>query len=79
MEDRVKLSREEVDKMLEDGERVHTYKQAGPALIGCDWERDKILELVEKNGAELAGDVATNMNHGVVVYDGDVPMFCATA
>lgn len=77
--ERVMLSVEEVDKLLEPGDQVHTFKQGGMALIGCDWGRDEILRAAGKYGAELAGAQAAAMKHGVVVYDGSGgPVFCAT-
>jgi len=79
MSDRVYLSREEVDSKLIEGEYVHTFKQGGLALLGCDWKRDDILKLVDNgNKAELSGEMATNMGHGIVVWDGDSPLFCET-
>jgi hypothetical protein len=78
-DDRKPLSRDDVDKLLAPGDRVHTFKQAGPVLVGCDWDREDLLAQAERGGAELAGEQATAMKHGVVVWDGKVPTFCATA
>ena len=80
MDDRVMLNRGEVDKALVAGEAVHTFVQSGcGVLLGCDVSRSKLLDMAEKYGAELAGEAATGMNHGVVVYDGKQPLFCQTA
>jgi hypothetical protein len=73
-----KLTRIEVDAALAKGDEVHTFKQAGPVLLGCHWPRAGLLRLAETNGAELAGPAATKALHGVVVFDGNEPMFCET-
>lgn len=79
-EERTYLSRKEVDGKMVPGESVHTFKEGGSALIGCDWKREDILKLIDEgNKAELSGEKATAMNHGVVVWDGQSPLFCATA
>lgn len=82
-DDRVMLGIEEVDGLLKPGEYVHTLIQAnypGTVLIGADVKRSILLEKAEKYGAELAGKAATDMGHGVVVWDGErQAMFCETA
>jgi hypothetical protein len=65
-EERVKLTRDEAAKLLTPGESVHTFKQAGPVLIGADWRRNDLLKLADRYGAELSGEQATAMGHGVV-------------
>lgn len=75
--DNVKLSREEVDEQLCTGENVHTFVSGGFALLGCDVKRVELLNDVEKYGAELAGEQAIKMKHGIVIMK-DPPVFCET-
>ena len=79
-EERVMLGEDEVDGKLTPGKEVHTFKQAaGGVLLGCCVLRSKLLAMAKKNGAELAGERAEAMKHGVVIWDDDgTPVFCAT-
>lgn len=57
--------------MLPDKEEIHTFRQSAMGvLLGADWGRKDILELLSKHQVELAGETATGMNHGLVVRDG---------
>jgi hypothetical protein len=81
--EKVKLTPSEVDAMMPPGEMVHTFMQAGNGpLLGADWERRAILSAAEMGGAELAGESATAMKHGIVVWTKsggrDVPLFVAS-
>lgn len=68
-----------MDAMLLEGEYVHTFTNPAVGLIlGTDVERKVLLEMVKIYGAELAGEMATSMKHGIVVYDGKTTMFCET-
>lgn len=80
-DERVVLGKSEVDSKLVPGAEVHTFKQvAGGVLLGCDVPRNKLIAMANKNGAELAGEQAEAMKHGVVIWDDDgTPVFCATA
>ena len=81
-QDRVTLTPDEVDALMPPGDDVHTLIQAGSALIGADWSRSQILAAAASGGAELAGESATAMNHGIVIWQGDgddmTPVFVAT-
>lgn len=76
--ERIRLTREEVDARLKQGEFVHTFKQTWNCLFGCDVARSRILDLADEGKAELAGEMAESMGHGIAVWDGDTPMFCET-
>lgn len=78
MENRIMLLSHEVDAMLVDGDIIHTYRDAGNMFIGCELERATVLEMARRHGAELSGEMATSMRHGLAVYDGKVPVFCET-
>lgn len=80
-DEREKLDVDSVDKKLAPGEYVHTFTQAnttGMVLLGCDIKRSTLLDMAKQYGAELAGETAMQMNHGIVIWDNKQPMFCAT-
>lgn len=80
-DENVALNFSEAVAMLPESDRVHTFRGGGMILVGCDWDRDDILELFKKYGAELSGQTATSMGHGIVVMDdiGDTgPLFVET-
>ena len=78
-EERKFLNENEVDKVLVKGNTIHTFINDGFGLMGCDMDRSKLLSLTKENKAELSGQQATDMDHGVVVWDGDQAIFCQTA
>lgn len=79
--DRVKLTAEELDSLMTPGEYVHTFQQAGGALVGLDRKRAELLAYVnDKHGsAELAGEAAQGLEHGAVIFHPDLrPTFVST-
>ena len=68
-DERVKLTNEQAISMLPEGESIHTFRQAGNALLGADWARVDILIALEKHGFELSGEQATDMGHEMVFLD----------
>ena len=75
---RVKLTPEEAINMISKDEYIHTFRQAGPTIIGCDWDRQDILDLFKKYTPELSGGQATAMKHGLVLKDKLGYLFIAT-
>ncbi len=65
---RKSLTPEEAEKLLPDGDTIHTFR-GGSMLVGADWSRTRILERIKTNGVELSGDLARSMNHGICSYD----------
>lgn len=49
---------------------VHTFKGGGFMLVGCDWPPERAVGHLREHGAELSGDTATAMKHGL--YSGGV-------
>jgi hypothetical protein len=78
MSDRVKLTAEELDAMMPEGEYVHTLMGGGFAVVGCDRKRSELLEYAAKGQAELAGATAKSMGHGAAVSTEDGFVFVAT-
>lgn len=76
---RVHLTFEQAEAMLPLGKFVHTFANPHGMLVGTDWERAEVLAHIRKHGAELAGDMATRMGHGIVVLEaGGDALFIAT-
>ncbi len=78
-DERVKVNFKDAVAMLKPGDRIHTFRQGAMALLGADWDRDDLLDWIEKHGVELAGEIATKMNHGLVGMDHHGPLFIETA
>lgn len=67
--DRVFLSYDDAVALLPDGEEIHTFvNPSNNMLVGADWSREHILELLKTGAPELAGDAATSMGHGLVAF-----------
>ena len=77
-DDRTFLSPEEAEAMLPEGERIHTFRSNPIALIGCDWDRSKIIKAFKKYKPELSGEQTTAMGHAIVFFDEHGPLFVAT-
>lgn len=64
--------------LLPDGDEIHTFRQAGPVLLGCDRSRESILEHLQRAPEILiTGEMAQALNHGLAV-DSDGIMFIET-
>lgn len=78
----VRLAYDEAVAMLPEGDEVHTFVSAPPAiLIGADWDRERIYALLRDGTPELSGEQATAMGHGIVAFRGgdrSEPVFIAT-
>ena len=48
------------------------------SLIGCDWERDKILDALKNHPVLISGDMAQSMKHGLVIKDNRGYLFIET-
>lgn len=80
-EEKVILTAEQAKAMMADGDMVHTFRSAGRVLIGGDWSRDELEELIEAGAqCELGGEMCTRMKHGLVIWTPDKhgPLFVAT-
>ncbi|HMJ16597.1 MAG TPA: hypothetical protein VK524_34520 [Polyangiaceae bacterium] len=62
-----------------DDRRVHCFLNPGVGvLIGADWDEGQVLDAFREHGAEVAGDAAMKMRHGVAVRARDGAWFFAT-
>lgn len=69
---KIYLTKEQAISVLPDGGTIHTFYNPGFGLIGADWERDDILDKIEKSDiVELTGPGARSMGHGICAYNKD--------
>lgn len=67
---RVFLTVDEALAILPEGAKVHTFRNPVGVLLGADWSRKDVVKAIRKAfKLELAGSVATSMNHGLVVWE----------
>lgn len=73
------VTHEEAVAMLavHDG-KVHTFRDSPVALLGADWEVDKLVEWMEERQIEKTGPGAQGMKHGLAGHDTHGPLFIAT-
>lgn len=62
---------------VNDG-RVHTFRDAGIALVGADWDLADAIEAMRQHGVEESGPAATEARHGLVLVDEHGPLFIET-
>lgn len=78
--DRVFLTRQ-ADALMPPGEYVHTLLQSrgsGLLFVGADRLRSDILAWADLGQVELAGEIATKMDHGIAAHDAGRTYFVAT-
>jgi hypothetical protein len=68
-EKRYKLTKDEALAMLPNKEYIHTFRSNNIALVGADWTREEMLEMIEQYEFELTGKQATSMGHGMAFKD----------
>lgn len=73
-DERTFYTAEEAEAMLPDGEKVHTFR----GMIGADWPRERIVEVLRKHRPERSGPMARGMGHGLYVCDDLGPLFIQT-
>ena len=70
------ISAEQAIGMLSDDERIHTFRSGPMALIGCDWDREDLIAAInEAERIDIGGEQCCLMNHGLVVWTGQEPLF----
>jgi hypothetical protein len=66
--EKLPLTPEQAKAVLAEGSTVHSFMQAGPILIGCDYQRSTAEQVIEQaEHVEVAGPAARGMGHGVAV------------
>lgn len=67
------LTVEQAMSALPDGEDVHTFRNPGGMLLGCDMPRGGVKDEMERaEYIELAGESAKGMGHGIAI----IPLNC---
>lgn len=69
-DDKVILTPAEAESLLADGDSIHNFIQAGPMIVGCDYDRaDAIKAFQSTVSIEIGGDGCKRMGHAIVVWD----------
>lgn len=58
----------EAISLLNEGEFIHTFRELKGMLIGCDYKRDDLIEILNNCKVELAGKNAKKIGHGIAIY-----------
>lgn len=75
-DDRISLTPDEAAGLLVDGDYVHSFRQAGFALLGADWERAYAIAALSKaKSIEIGGPACQAMKHPIVMIDAHGPCF----
>lgn len=78
-DDKEFISFDEAVKRLPEGGHVHTFRQAGPVLLGCDYDRESLLAAMKvAPNIEVPGPAAQAMKHGLAIRDDRGWLFIAT-
>jgi hypothetical protein len=74
------ISLEDALTMLPTGNSIHTFRQGAMNMfIGCDWNRDKLIEAMSKAEViRMSGDIAQRMNHGMAIHNDGTWLFIQT-
>ena len=65
--------------LLPDGDMIHTFRTAGPVLIGAHHERDQLINAIRKAPKiEVTGPAAQSMGHGMAICDENGLLFIET-
>lgn len=62
------LTYDEAVALLPDGDDIHTFVNPGGMLMGADWDRGDVLDLLKTGKPELSGGMAESMGHGIVAW-----------
>lgn len=67
-DDRELLTYDQAVALLNDGEDIHVFSNpAGGVLVGSDFSRAKVLEILkEAKEIEVGGEACVRMKHGLV-------------
>jgi len=71
--DRKFITPTEAISLLKNGDYVHTFRNSAEILVGCDIKRENLIERLNANPdkIEIAGETARQMNHAIVLDDGN--------
>jgi hypothetical protein len=75
---RVVLSKEEASSLLPKEDLIHSFQSVGTVLIGADWEKEELVDLINRCECEIGGPKSIELGHGLVIRIGDIPLFVNT-
>jgi hypothetical protein len=69
-DDVVLLSYDEAVALLPDGDTIHTFLNPAGMLVGADWDREQVLDLLRTTDRrEVTGPEAQSFGHGLAAWD----------
>jgi hypothetical protein len=79
-DDKKTLSFDEAVKLLPAGATVHTFRQAGPMMLGADHTREGLLAAMKAAPEiQVTGPSAQAMKHGLAIEDDTGWLFIESA
>jgi hypothetical protein len=72
------LSYEQAVSLLPDGDDVHVFLNPNGMLVGADWSRQSVLDMLKVGTSQLGGDMCLRMGHGLVCENKERFHFVAT-
>jgi len=80
LDDEVLLTYDEAVALLPDGDRIHTFLNPAGILVGADWSRDGVLDLLrDTDRREVSGPAAQSFGHGLAAWSEGRPVFIQAA
>ena len=66
------ITPEEAISLLKKSSQIHTFRNTGNILIGCDWRKKEVIKTLKANPdkIEIGGEQCRSMGHGLVVDSG---------
>lgn len=60
----------EAERLLPDGDSIHTFYNLPNQLVGADWSREDVMSAMAAEGVmiELTGKMARDTGHGMCVH-----------
>jgi len=72
------LDYDQAVSLLPDGDDIHVFMNPHGVLLGADWERSKVIEMIKAGKCQLGGKLCQGMNHGLVCESAGSLHFVAT-
>lgn len=72
------MNKEQAKKMIPDWDYIHVFKNPGMMLQGSVYERQQVLNLIEKHDAFFSGPKATKLGHELTLLVNNQLLFIQT-
>lgn len=74
------ITPEQAISLLKEAEEIHTFRNPNGILIGCDIDRESIIEKLKlySDKIEIGGEACRNLQHGIVLKDSRGYLFIET-